>query len=192
LAIDGASTGNIVYHNDFLKNDKTLCCYPDCGCGSPKNSFHSPDMREGNYYSDYTGEDDGSGEGLYGEPREEGDGIGDTQTPHLNKDWYPMMSSCALTGPIDNYIQDLSEDAFKNNAEHRQDALQSKLGDVQEMVNLGECCFQGAIKKLNNDIRGKMDGSVDGNPKNDWITDPTAQAELCGMIDELVANLGAL
>ena len=42
------------------------------------------------------------------------------------------------------------------------------------------------------DIRSKCDGSVDGNPKNDWITDPATQAELCEMIDQMVAYLETL
>jgi parallel beta-helix repeat protein len=189
LAMDAASTGNIIYHNDFVNNDKMVCCYPDCGCGAPKNSFHSPDLREGNYWSDYTGADDGSGEGLYGEPRVTDDGVGDTETPH-NYDWYPLVSSRSLTGPIDNYIQELSETAFKSRPEQRQNALHNKLGDVLELVETNE--HQEAIDKLIHDIRVKMDGSVDGKANNDWITDPAAQEDLCEMIDELIANLGTL
>lgn len=183
LAVDQGSTGNIIYHNDFVNNDGMVCCYPTCSCGAPKNSFHSPDMLEGNYWSDYSGKDDGSGKGLYGEPREKGDGVGDTETPHLGYDWYPLMSSRSLTGPIDNYIQDLPDNVFKNKPDQQKNALQNKLEVIQGLVEKEN--YQGAINKLTNDIRCKMDG----NPKNDWITDPTTQRELCAMIDELIGNL---
>ena len=52
--------------------------------------------------------------------------------------------------------------------------------------------YQGAIKKLQNDIRAKTDGDIDGNPKNDWITNPEAQQEICNMIDDLIAYLQTL
>ena len=48
---------------------------------------------------------------------------------------------------------------------------------------------QGAIMKLKNDIRAKADGYVDGSPKNDWISDPQAQYDICLMIDDLIDYL---
>ena len=52
--------------------------------------------------------------------------------------------------------------------------------------------YQDAINKLRNDIRAKADGSVDGNPKNDWIIDFNAQKKICGMIDDLIFYLQSL
>ena len=52
--------------------------------------------------------------------------------------------------------------------------------------------YQEAINKLQNDIRSKADGFVDGNSKNDWIVDPTAQGEICVMIDNLIYYLRSL
>jgi hypothetical protein len=147
-------------------------------------------LREGNYWSDYTGLDDGSGVGLFGESRVAGDGIGDTETPHLGYDWYPLMGSRSLTGPIDQHIHDLLEDAFKNNPDQRKNAFHNKLVEVLDLIEAGE--YQEAIDKLTHDIRAKMDGSVDSKSKNDWITDPDVQIELCAMIDELIAFLELL
>lgn len=52
--------------------------------------------------------------------------------------------------------------------------------------------YQDVINKLRNDIRAKADGSVDGNPKNDWIIDFDAQKKICGMIDNLINYLKGL
>jgi len=48
---------------------------------------------EGNYWSDYTGEDDGSG------GRVAGDGIGDTLIPHWGVDYYPLMNPWPEANP---------------------------------------------------------------------------------------------
>ncbi len=52
--------------------------------------------------------------------------------------------------------------------------------------------YEEAIDKLKHDIRPKCDGSLGGNPRNDWITDPETQQELCAMIDALIAFLEML
>jgi len=55
-----------------------------------------------------------------------------------------------------------------------------------------ECRNQEAVNKLSNDIRGKADGSLGGNPKNDWIIDSTAQMEVCDLIDALITDIQSL
>jgi hypothetical protein len=86
-----------------------------------------------------------------------------------------------------DYIFDLPDWAFKNNAENRKNTLKSKFEAVMEQIDNEK--YDSAIKKLKNDIRSKMDGSVDGNPNNDWITDPAAQQDLCDAIDWLIEYL---
>ena len=88
---------------------------------------------------------------------------------------------------INQYIQDLPVNAFKNNAGQRKNAFSNKLGEVLDLLNAGD--YLAAIVKLQNDIRSKADGSVDGNPKNDWIKVPAAQQEICSMADDLIAYL---
>ena len=68
--------------------------------------------------------------------------------------------------------------------------MANKFAAIGEMLDAEN--YQGAINKLQNDIRAKADGYVDGNPKNDWITNPEAQQEICNMIDDLVAYLQSL
>ena len=91
---------------------------------------------------------------------------------------------------IDEYIQNLSDDVFRNNPDQRKNAFSDKFAEVNMLVDVGD--YQGAIDKLQNEIRSKCDGSLGGNPNNDWITDPVAQQELCAMIDALIAYLETL
>ena len=91
---------------------------------------------------------------------------------------------------VEEWIQDLPEDNFKINSDPRKNALSEKLANVSELIVAGE--YQEAIDKLQHDIRAKADGSADGNPKDDWITHPDAQREICTMIDDLIAYLETL
>ena len=91
---------------------------------------------------------------------------------------------------LDDYIQDLDADDFNKKAKQRQKALHNSLEAVVVLIEAGE--YQDAIDKLQNSIRAKADGSVDGDPNNDWITDPTAQQEICAMIDDITADLQLL
>lgn len=91
---------------------------------------------------------------------------------------------------INEFIQDLPEDAFINNANERKSAFVEKLQEVIKLINAGN--YVEAILKLKHDIRPKCDGSLGGNPYNDWITDPKAQQKLCEMIDALIAYLESL
>ncbi len=79
------SKGNIIYHNNILNNVNQV--YDN----SPaKNNWHHTSLLEGNYWSDYTGVDDGSGSGKHSIA---GDFIGDTKLPHpaANFDNYPFI-----------------------------------------------------------------------------------------------------
>lgn len=78
LGIDLAySNNNTIYHNNFVEN-----------AGQLKSSGTSniwDNGTEGNYWSDYDGLDDGS------DGRVAGDGVGDTDLPHLGVDYYPII-----------------------------------------------------------------------------------------------------
>lgn len=88
---------------------------------------------------------------------------------------------------LNNYIQNLPEEAFKNNPDQRKNALRNKLTEVFAKIENKE--YQEAINKLQNDIREKADGYIDGNLKNDWIINPEVQKEICKMIDDLIIYL---
>jgi hypothetical protein len=68
-----------------------------------------------------------------------------------------------------------------------------KLTEVEDQISQGE--FNGAIQKLRNDVRTKMDGCLSPKAKpdkNDWILDCDAQADLLILIDDLIEDLEAL
>ena len=80
------SINNKFYHNNFM--DNTNQAYDET---PSSNDWHHPTLLEGNYWSDYAGADDGSGDG---EHAIAGDGIGDTLIPHpyTDYDFYPLMN----------------------------------------------------------------------------------------------------
>jgi hypothetical protein len=47
--------------------------------------------------------------------------------------------------------------------------------------------WNGFITSLQNDVRAKADGQVDGKPNDDWITSKIAQQDICMKIDDIVA-----
>jgi len=91
---------------------------------------------------------------------------------------------------INKYIQSLPNEAFKNNPTQLRKAFNNMFAAINQMLDNEE--YRGAIEDLRNNIRAKADGFVDGNPKNDWIIDPTAQKEICMSIDDLTAYLETL
>jgi parallel beta-helix repeat protein len=77
------SNNNTFYHNNFVENlnqswDESEIC---------ENFWYSKSLLEGNYWSDYTGLDDGSGKDKHSITR---DNIGDTKISHHN-DEYPFI-----------------------------------------------------------------------------------------------------
>ena len=88
------SGGNTFYYNNFIDNTYQVEHYETALTENIWDDSNYPPAipgAKGNYWSDYTGKDDGSGVGRFGEPRRAGDKIGDTLTPHLGLDWYPLM-----------------------------------------------------------------------------------------------------
>lgn len=78
-----SSLYNTFYHNNFIDNLNQAQCFA--------TTTKWDNGAEGNYWSDYTGVDDGS------DNRTVGDGIGDTLLPHLGgpgvEDYYPLIES---------------------------------------------------------------------------------------------------
>jgi parallel beta-helix repeat protein len=85
---------NTFYYNNFIENTNQVIHYQTAFTANTWDDSKYPPAIPGcmgNYWSDYTGKDDGSGVGRFGEPKRPGDKIGDTLTPHLSVDWYPLM-----------------------------------------------------------------------------------------------------
>ena len=75
-----------IYHNVFSGNGNTVS-------GPPKSIFYNETLGEGNYWSSYSGLDNGQG------GRRPNDGIGDTDIPYLQRDPYPFMMPDYLERP---------------------------------------------------------------------------------------------
>ena len=86
-----------------------------------------------------------------------------------------------------DYIQALSDGAFKGNPNQRKKAFNNMFAAMNAMLDNEQ--YSGAIQHLRNNVREKTDGSVNGTPRNDWIINPTAQQEICMKIDDITAYL---
>lgn len=74
------SNGNVFYHNNFINNKEQV--YQEASSSKWDNGH------EGNYWSDYQGEDLNK------------DGVGDTLLPHLGLDYHPLVNVFDRTPPI--------------------------------------------------------------------------------------------
>ncbi len=115
------------------------------------------------------------------------DGGSDTDTTVIH-----VADEREVLQDIKLYVQSLPDSAFKNRklAGRLRNALVWQLEAVELLFGKGN--YNAAIEVLRNDLRTKWDGRVDGDPKNDWITDPQAQETLCQAIDDLVSYLAYL
>lgn len=81
-------------------------------------------------------------------------------------------------------IQSIPDAAFSGPADNRRDALCQKLNAVASMHNAG--ALDGMVDKLQDDLRAKADGSLGGDPGDDWITAPYWQSFLDPWFEGLV------
>ena len=89
-----------------------------------------------------------------------------------------------------DYIQGLDADVFKNKPTNKKKAFANMFDTLDK--KLDDKDYEGMIDFLLHNIRGKVDGHVDGSLKNDWITDPEIQEELCLQIDDMIEYLTSL
>jgi hypothetical protein len=88
---------------------------------------------------------------------------------------------------LNDYIQGLDDDCFKNNADNRKNSIDNKISAI--LKSLENDNINAVINTLTNDIRDKADGLVDGSTGDDWIIDQTAQDHICMKIDDIIAYL---
>ncbi len=88
---------------------------------------------------------------------------------------------------LNDYINNLDDSAFKNNGAQCKNAFSNMIDALHSMVD--SAAYNGAIHDMQNNLRGKADGTQGGNPKNDWITDPTAQYDITMKLDDISAYL---
>jgi len=94
-----SSDSSLIFHNNLVNNNPNAY-----DSNSASNDWHHPILLEGNYWSDYTGIDDGSGTGKHDIV---GDGIGDMDISHpdANYDYYPFVNESCWAWPKLNTIQ---------------------------------------------------------------------------------------
>lgn len=106
----------------------------------------------------------------------------------------PQTGSQAQAGALQDdvqglksFIQKLPDSSFTQPAHARRRALGNAFDVVGRQIRTG--AFGGAIAKLQNHVRPKMDGCLGGQMKNDWITDCPAQREIDIQLTGLVGKL---
>lgn len=79
-----STDSTLIYHNNIIENTIQVSTHYS------SDSWYHPELLEGNYWSDYSGVDDGSGTGKHSVA---GDGIGDTDIPWPGPefDLYPFV-----------------------------------------------------------------------------------------------------
>ena len=116
---------------------------------------------------------------------EDDDGGADTASYEIE-----ILSAEEAKHVINDYIQSLPDGAFKNNPDQRKKSFNNMFSAIDDMLADEE--YEGAIADLQQNVRPKADGTVDGSLNNDWITDATAQEHICWKIDALIAYLETL
>ena len=84
---------------------------------------------------------------------------------------------------LDDYIQNTENEDYKDKASTRKKAFSNKFKAIYKILDTEN--YLGLIKILNEDIRKKCDGLIDGGPIGDWIIDEVAQAHICQKIDDI-------
>jgi parallel beta-helix repeat protein len=96
IYLTDSSNDNTFHHNNIINNTNQV--YLDFSCS---NTNWDDSQDEGNFWSDYSGLDDGSG------GRTKGDGVGDTEIPHPDIDQgngYFQLDNYPLMDPVGDYI----------------------------------------------------------------------------------------
>jgi len=128
------SSGNSIYHNNFVDNTNQL---DESGSEYTSNTWDNG-AGEGNYWSDYEGLDDGS------DGRTTGDGIGDTDIPHLGVDNYPLMEPWGSEDEIEDFIEDIENMDLPQGTET---SLTSKLENAIKSIEKEN--YNTAVNQLN-------------------------------------------
>ena len=88
---------------------------------------------------------------------------------------------------IQNAVTVLPFSAFKSPSGGTKTALQAVLDEVESLLVQGQTA--DAVVKLQA-LRARLNGCGTLAARNDWITDCTAQVQIRGLVDLLLANLG--
>ena len=143
-----------IYHNNFICED---CQWKITVHDT--SVWYNPELLEGNYWSAYTGLDDGSGTGKH---TIAGDGIGDTNLPwplswYEDMDWYPFMQENGWGQP---------------NTPPIADAGGPYMGDEGALITFDA---SGSSDPENDELDYRWDFNNDETWDTDWSTSPYAE-----------------
>jgi hypothetical protein len=114
------------------------------------------------------------------------DGVGDYLITGVDIAFVVAGTDSSPRGRTDSLcelIRSIPVDAFSGNASDRKKAMCNKLEVVATQLETGA---SGARHMLENDVQARMDGTLGGNPENDWIIDDFWQRFLDSWLDGLI------
>jgi hypothetical protein len=88
---------------------------------------------------------------------------------------------------MNDYIQSLDDSAFAKNPANQKNAFSNMINALHNKVDAEN--YKGAIQDMQKNLRNKVDGTMGGNPNNDWIVDGSVQYELTMKLDDISAYL---
>jgi parallel beta-helix repeat protein len=149
-----SSNDNSLYHNNFVDNTNQV------GNFESTNTWDDGEGK-GNYWSDYEGDD------------LDGDGVGDTELPHLDVDWYPLMDTWDLVDELMHKTGEVIEEAEAMGLpQGNENSLVSKLEKAIESFEKGNIgAAKGKLNAFINHVESlEEEGKVTGAQADTLIT----------------------
>ncbi|UCH88932.1 MAG: PKD domain-containing protein [Thermoplasmata archaeon] len=88
---------------------------------------------------------------------------------------------------MNDYIQGLDDSAFAKNPANTKKTYSNMIDALHHKVDAEN--YKGAISDMQNNMRGKSDGTMGGKANNDWIVDGSVQYEMTMKLDDISAYL---
>ena len=148
ITIESSSGNNQIFRNNFISNNRQAL---DEG-----NNYWNNKANDGNFWSNYQGQDIGD------QSRRSGDGIGDTNIPHLGLDYYPFINQSGWLAPGIPSINDPGELNSDGNysiiwLENCRTTMYILEEDVNETFDSPTIVYEG--QDLGYELNGKTNGS---------------------------------
>jgi hypothetical protein len=105
----------------------------------------------------------------------------------INETEVTVFNETEAKHDLADYIQTVPDNIFKGKAEQRKNAFAQIFDALDDMIADEE--WNGFITSLQNNVRSKADGTIDGKSKDDWITNDTEQQHICMKVDDIVAYI---
>ncbi|UCG70261.1 MAG: right-handed parallel beta-helix repeat-containing protein [Thermoplasmata archaeon] len=151
--LDSTSSVTYLHHNKFIDNS--------AGAYDDGANIWDDDTGEGNFWSDYTGLDNGDG------GRIPDDGVGDTDIPHAGVDWYPLMDPWGPDDEVEKIIENIEEMGLPHGIEN---SLISKLKNAIKSIIKDQSSASGQLGAFINEVNAQSGKKLTVEQANDLIT----------------------